>query len=178
MLAGLILTVSTASAAVTDLGNALGPSGGYTGQASYQATLGGQPMTADQQAYADQQDQLRQLGFRAEMGGDFGLGQMFYHVPMAWRRARRVWRSVRCSTRPVCPGAGLWRIWERLRRWLVWLKRPDGSAGFTIDLPPSGFLSGANSVPEPSTWTMMLLGFGIIGYAGWRGSRKAALHAA
>ena len=63
-LAALILAASTASAAVMDLGNALGPSGQYTSQAYYQAMLGGQPMTAAQQTYADQEDQLRQLGFR------------------------------------------------------------------------------------------------------------------
>ena len=79
-LAALILTASTACAAVMDFGNALGPSGGYTSQAYYQAMLGGQPMTAGQQAYADQEDQLRQLGFRAELGGDVALGQMFYHM--------------------------------------------------------------------------------------------------
>jgi hypothetical protein len=34
-LAALILTASTACAAVMDFGNALGPSGGYTSQAYY-----------------------------------------------------------------------------------------------------------------------------------------------
>ena len=75
-----MLAASTASAAVMDLGNALGPSGQYTNQAYYKTMLGGQPMTAAQQAYADQEDQLRQLGCRAELGGDFALGQMFYHI--------------------------------------------------------------------------------------------------
>ena len=79
-LAALILTASTACAAVMDFGNALGPSGGYTTQAYYRAMLGGQPMTAGQQAYADHEDQLRQLGFRAELGGDIALGQMFYRI--------------------------------------------------------------------------------------------------
>jgi hypothetical protein len=79
-LAVLILTASTACAAVMNVGDALGPSGRYTGQAYYQAMLGGQPMTAGQQVYADQEDELRQLGFRAELGGDFALGQMFYHM--------------------------------------------------------------------------------------------------
>ena len=46
----------------------------------YQAMLDGQPMTAAKQAYADQEDQLRQLGFRSELGGDIALGQMFYHL--------------------------------------------------------------------------------------------------
>jgi hypothetical protein len=79
-LAALILTASTACAAVLDFGNDLGPSGRYTSQAYYQAMLGGQPMTAAQQAYADQEDQLRQLGFRSELGGDIALGQMFYRM--------------------------------------------------------------------------------------------------
>ena len=34
------------------------------------------------------------------------------------------------------------------------------------------------AVPEASTWAMMLLGFAGLGYAGWRGSRKPALHSA
>ena len=79
-LAALVLTASTACAAVIDFGNALGSSGGYTSQAYYQAMLGGQPMTAAEQAYADQEDELRQMGFQAELGGDFALGQMFYHM--------------------------------------------------------------------------------------------------
>jgi PEP-CTERM motif len=33
-------------------------------------------------------------------------------------------------------------------------------------------------VPEPSTWAMMLIGFAGLGYAGWRGSRKAGSVAA
>ena len=73
-LAALTLTASTTGAAVIDLSN--GPSGGYTGQAFYQGMLGGQPMTAPQQAYAEQQDQLRQLGYLSELGGDIALGQI------------------------------------------------------------------------------------------------------
>jgi PEP-CTERM motif len=33
-------------------------------------------------------------------------------------------------------------------------------------------------VPEPSTWAMMLLGFGGLGFMGWRGSRRIDAHAA
>jgi hypothetical protein len=79
-LAALTLTASTTCAAVIDLSNALGPSGGYTSQAYYQNMLGGQPMTAAQQAYANQEDQLRLLGFLSELGGDIPLGQIFYHI--------------------------------------------------------------------------------------------------
>ena len=79
-LAALTLTASTTCAGVIDLSNALGPSGGYTTLAYYQSMLGGQPMTAAQQAYADQQDQLRQLGYQSELGGDFALGQILYHI--------------------------------------------------------------------------------------------------
>ena len=34
------------------------------------------------------------------------------------------------------------------------------------------------TVPEPSTWAMMLLGFAGLGFAGYRKSRKAAALAA
>ena len=36
---------------------------------------------------------------------------------------------------------------------------------------PGGSITAA--VPQPSTWAMMLVGFAGLGYAGWRGSRKA-----
>jgi PEP-CTERM motif len=44
-----------------------------------------------------------------------------------------------------------------------------------LEFTPANFAPGT---PEPSTWAMMLLGFGGIGFMGWRGSRKAAAHAA
>jgi hypothetical protein len=31
---------------------------------------------------------------------------------------------------------------------------------------------GSSAIPEPSTWVMMLIGFGGLGLAGWRASRK------
>jgi hypothetical protein len=56
----------------------------------------------------------------------------------------------------------------------------DISDPITITLPPgvtftsaSGlFLTGVNSVPEPSTWVMMLVGFAGLGLAGYRASRR------
>ena len=76
-LAALTLTASTTCAAVIDLSNVLGPSGGYSTQAYYQSMLGSQPMTAAQEAYANQEDQLRLLGFLSELGGDIPLGFVF-----------------------------------------------------------------------------------------------------
>jgi hypothetical protein len=35
-----------------------------------------------------------------------------------------------------------------------------------------GFSGPVNSVPEPSTWAMMLLGFAVLGYAGYRRSAR------
>jgi len=87
-LAALILTASTTCAAVIDLSNALGPSGRYSSQAYYQGMLGGQPMTAAQHAYADQEDQLRLLGVLSELGGDIALGQIFYHIAYGITRLR------------------------------------------------------------------------------------------
>jgi hypothetical protein len=43
-------------------------------------------------------------------------------------------------------------------------------------LPPFALLDGVSikGVPEPSTWAMMLLGFSLLGYAGFRRRRTAA----
>jgi hypothetical protein len=35
-------------------------------------------------------------------------------------------------------------------------------------------VSGVTTVPEPSTWTMMLLGFAGLGFVGYRGTRRGA----
>jgi PEP-CTERM motif len=181
-LAALILTASTACAAVMDFGNALGPSGGYTSQAYYQAMLGGQPMTAGQQVYADQEDQLRQLGFQSELGGDAALGQMFYRLAYGMAPPPSALDLVggesglgSSSTAPSGLGADSSGASDTGSSY-----GSDGGSVFTVTqaLPPDlgGFSLAA--VPEPSTWAMMLLGFGGLGYAGWRGSRKPALHAA
>jgi len=46
---------------------------------------------------------------------------------------------------------------------------------FELSDPGSGSGTGAvTSVPEPSTWAMMILGFAGIGFAAWRHQRKAA----
>ena len=47
--------------------------------------------------------------------------------------------------------------------------------------PPFSLLDGVsltNSVPEPSTWAMMFIGFGGLAYAGLRNRRRAAILAA
>ena len=183
-LAALILTASTACAAVTDFGNALGPSGGYTTQAYYQTMLGGQPITAGQQAYADQEDQLRQFGFRAELGGDIALGQMFYHIaygmtppPSALDLVRGASGLGPSSSAPSGLGAGASGASDA--------GSSGASAAGSSYLSDSAFIAPVDpgidfltAVPEASTWAMMLLGFAGLGYAGWRGSRKAALHSA
>ena len=164
-LAALILTASTTCAAVIDLSTALGPSGRYTSEAYYQIMLGGQPMTAAQQAYAGQEDQLRLLGFLSESGGDFALGQIFYH--MAY------------GITPPPPLSAL----------------DLASGGSDLPPPsitPSGLVAGASdggdtgagltltaiAVPEASTWVMMAIGFVGFGFMGSRGSRGTAGHAA
>jgi hypothetical protein len=47
-----------------------------------------------------------------------------------------------------------------------------GGSVFTLALPVDPGVGWVIAVPEASTWAMMLLGFGGLGYAGWRGSRK------
>jgi hypothetical protein len=141
-LAALTLTASTTCAAVIDLGNALGPSGRYTSQAYYQGMLGGKPMTAAQQAYAHQEDQLRLQGFLSELGGDMALGQIFYHIAYG-------------ITPPLPPP-------------LLDL----ASVGSGLSPPsttPSGLVGQGTAVPEPSTWLMMAIGFVGFGFMAWRG---------
>jgi hypothetical protein len=187
-LAALILTASTACAAVMDFGNALGPSGGYTSQAYYQAMLGGQPMTAAQQAYADQEDQLRQLGFRSELGGDIALGQMFYRIAYGMAPPPSAPDLVggesglgSSSTAPSGLGAGSSGASDAGSSY-----GSDASSSYWSDVgsvvtlapPVDPGIGWAIAVPEASTWAMMLLGFAGLFYAGWRGSRKPAPHAA
>ena len=58
-------------------------------------------------------------------------------------------------------------------------RRPGGGGSFVWDpvaLPTQPAVTAA--VPEPSIGAMMLLGFGGLGFLGWRGSRKSAARAA
>ena len=166
-LAALTLTASTTCAAVIDTSNALGPSGGYTSQAYYQDMLGGQPMTAAQQAYSNQEDQLRQLGFLSEFGGDFALGQMFYHIaygisppppPSGASDASDPGYTGSAAT-DVLTDAG----YTGSDVTDAFITEGDGGAGLTLT---------AIAVPEASTWAMMLLGFAGLGFAGYRPARK------
>jgi hypothetical protein len=52
----------------------------------------------------------------------------------------------------------------------------DGGPGNTITVSFTNSTGVAPSIPEPSTWVMMALGFGALGYAGLR-RRKAMLSA-
>ena len=53
----------------------------------------------------------------------------------------------------------------------------DGGPGNTITVSfTNATTSVTPSIPEPSTWVMMALGFGALGYAGFR-RRKAMLSA-
>jgi hypothetical protein len=47
-----------------------------------------------------------------------------------------------------------------------------------IGMPGGDPPGGASAVPEPSTWAMMVIGFGGLGFLGWRGSRKTAARSA
>ena len=172
-LAALTLTASTTCATVIDLGNVLGPSGGYTSQAYYQSMLGGQPMTAAQQAYADQQDQLRLQGFLSELGGDIPLGQIFYHIaygitppPSGLDLASGEVTSAPPSITPSGLVTGASDVGYT-------------GAGLTPTTPVNTGVGPATAVPEASTWVMMAIGFLGFGFVGWRdGSRRTAGQAA
>jgi PEP-CTERM motif len=175
-LAALTLTASTTCAAVIDLSNPLGPSGRYTSEAYYQGMLGGQPMTAAQQAYAGQEDQLRLQGFLSELGGDIALGQIFYHMAYGITppRLRLHWtwlaREVTLALLPprgLVTGASDFVDYYMGAGFLT----TSGNAGITGIFP-------AIAVPEASTWVMMAIGFLGLGFMGWRSSRRAAAHAA
>lgn len=181
-LAALILTASTASAAVKDFGNALGPSGGYTTQAYYQYLLGGGAMTAAQQAYADQEGELRQLGYLSELGGDFALGQMFYHIAYGVTPPPSASDSVTggsglgpSSIASIESGPSDVGDGGSSGASDGSFLSSDGSVLTTTISPvvPGGFLAFA--VPEPSTWAMMLIGFSGLISAGWRRSARPAL---
>ncbi len=167
-LAAVTLTASTTCAAGIDLSNALGPSGGYTTEAYYQSMLGGQPMTAAQQAYADQQDQLRQLGYLSELGGDMALGQMFYHIaygitppPSALDLAIGGGDPPPPSITPSGLISGASDV-------------GDTGAGSTLTTSINPGVGPATAVPEASTWAMMLIGFAGLGLAVYRPARRRA----
>jgi hypothetical protein len=183
-LAVLTLTASTTCAAVVDLSNALGPSGGYTSQAYYQGILGGQPMTAAQQAYANREDQLRLLGFLSELGGDIALGQIFYHIaygiippppPSALDLA-----SGGSDLRPpsIAPSGLVTGASDVGYTGVGLTDVGDTGGGLTLTSVNTSDVGLATAVPEPSTWAIMALGFTGLGFMGWRGSQKTAAHAA
>ena len=175
-LAALTLTASTTCAAVIDLSNGLGPSGGYTTQAYYEVVLGGQPMTAAQQAYSNLEDQLRDMGFLSEFGGNIALGQIFYHIAYGLAAppppSTLDLASGGSDLAPpfVTPGGLVAGASDAAA---------TGSVGadsiFTSEASVGAGLTGTTiAVPEPSTWAMLLLGFAGLGLMGWRASRKAA----
>jgi PEP-CTERM motif len=53
-----------------------------------------------------------------------------------------------------------------------------GHAGYAYLDGFGGIVPPPTGIPEPSTWAMIILGFGGVGFAGWRRSRKTALAAA
>jgi hypothetical protein len=181
-LAALTLTASTTCAAVIDLSNGLGPSGGYTSQAYYQVVLGGQPMTAAQQAYSNQEDQLRDMGFLSEWGGNIALGQIFYHIAYGLAAppppSTLDLASGGSDLPPpfVTPGGLVAGASDAGATGSVGADVDDGAVLTDVASVGAGLtLTGVTiAVPEPSTWAMLLLGFAGLGLMGWRASRKAA----
>jgi hypothetical protein len=195
----LTLSASTARADVIDFSDALGPSGQYSNQAYYQGMLGGQPMTAAQQAYSSQEDQLRMLGFLSELGGNFGLGQALYHLaygitppPSASDLASEGSDSVPPSMTSGGPANGASGSGDTGGGLPLTTSGDTGSgrgssdgsitdsegAGSVFTLGsagnPGGFSFVAAPVPEASTWVMLLLGFAGLGFASFRRWRKIA----
>ena len=170
-LAALPLTASTTCAGVIDLSNVLGPSGGYTSQAYYQSMLGSQPMTAAQQAYANQEDQLRLLGFLSELGGDIPLGQIFYHI------AYGITPPSPASALDLASGGTDLRLPSITPSGLVTGASDEGDTGsvFTdVGYTGPGTTETTTAVPEASTWVMMLIGFAGLGLAVYRPTRRRA----
>jgi phospholipase/lecithinase/hemolysin len=62
-------------------------------------------------------------------------------------------------------------------KYLFWDKEHPTAAGYalTAELADAVLTGAPNPItaPEPSTWAMMLIGFGGLGLAGWRRSRRA-----
>jgi PEP-CTERM motif len=165
-LAALTLTASTTCAAVIDLSNPLGPSGRYTSEAYYQGMLGGQPMTAAQQAYAGQEDQLRLQGFLSELGGDIALGQIFYHMAYGIIPPASAMDLASAGSDLGYTGAGLTGASGAVDYSTgAGSLTTSGNAGNTGVFP-------AIAVPEASTWVMMAIGFASLGAMVWGGSRR------
>ena len=156
-LAALTLTASTTCAGVIDLSNVLGPSGGYTSQAYYQTMLGGQPMTSAQQAYADQEDQLRLLGFLSELGGDIALGQSFYHMAYGITPPPSALDLAGGESDPHPPSI--------TPSGLVTGASGVGYTGAGLTTPINTGVGPAIAAPEASTWAMVLTGFAALTYA-------------
>jgi hypothetical protein len=169
-LAALTLTASTTCAAVTDLSNVLGPSGGYTSQAYYQSMLGSQPMTAAQQAYANHEDQLRLLGFLSELGGDIPFGQIFYHI------AYGITPPPPPSALDLASGEVTFAPPSITPSGLVTGASDMGytGAGLTLTTSVNTGVGPATPVPEASTWAMMLIGFAGLGLTVYRPTRRRA----
>jgi hypothetical protein len=173
-LAALILTASTTCAAVIDLSTALGPSGHYTTQAYYRGMLGGQPMTAAQQAYADQEDQLRQLGFLSELGGDFALGQIFYRMAYGITPPPPLSALDLASagvTPPSITPSGLVTGASDGADTGAGSMLASGNTGSGLTLTGAGPVI---AVPEASTWAMTLIGFMGLGLTVYRQTRRRA----
>ena len=166
-LAALALTASTTWADVIDLSNALGPSGGYTSQAYYQNMLGGQPMTAAQQAYANQEGQLRLLGFLSELGGDIALGQIFYHI------AYGITSPPPSSALDLASGEVTFAPPSITPSGLVTGASGVGYTGAGLTTPINTGVGPAIAAPEASTWAMVPTGFAALAYAACRKRSKS-----
>jgi hypothetical protein len=114
--------------------------------------LGGQPMTAAQQTYADQEGQLRLLGFLSELGGDIALGQTFYHIAYG-------------ITPPPPPSAPDLSSGGS--------DPPSSLITGASDVGDTG-AGPVTAVPEASTWAMMLIGFAGLGLAVYRPTQRRA----
>jgi hypothetical protein len=134
-------------------------------------------------------------GFDTSDGIQLNSNWQWAGTPNAWRQLAGTFTwvlpaSTSCGgeNEPRCENVGSWLFprtsWQDITPQAVVLLEPDGRWSDTISMSNTAagamitFVSDPGAVPESSTWAMMLIGFGGLGFAGYRASRKSVALAA